>query len=458
MRKSILIFLLVIAGFTQNKAQSAGPGFDIDYAQFAFDADSNIVEFYYLFDTASMLKIQEDSLSYVDGLLKISVVDSSTGKIIIDRQWRFRNPESNSEESRQNLVGVLNFVIPRGVYNCTFTGLNYSDTLNSKTYSEKIEVNPFIENHFSLSSLELASRILPESSNKESIFYKNTYEVIPVPNVLFGASQPVLFYYLEMYNLDSASEGTTLALTTQVYNNQARLFINRRTDITHTGNSRVEVGSINVNKLPTGSYTLSVSLIDSIKNYGISSSKKFFVYNPGVLSPDTITAGDANIINNQFYALSEEELDDIFSKSKYIASGAEIEQYESLSTTDAKREFLHQFWNKRDQNPSTPRNEYFEDYMKRIDYSNQKFSNIKMPGWKTDRGRVYIQYGPPSEIDRYPNVGNTKPYEIWQYNDIEGGVQFIFGDLIGLSNYQLLHSTKRGEISDPNWERRIRAL
>jgi len=458
MRKSILIFLLVIAGFTQNKAQSEGLGFDIDYAQFAFDADSNVVEFYYLFDTASMLKIKQDSLSYVDGLLKISVVDSSTGKMIINRQWRFRNPQINSEESRQNLVGVLNFVIPRGVYNCTFTGLNYLDTSNSKTYSEKVEVNPIIGNHFSLSSLELASKILPESSNKESIFYKNTYEVIPVPNVLFGANQPVLFYYLEMYNLESASEGSTLALTTQVYNNQAKLFINRRTDLTHTGNSRVEVGSINVNKLPTGSYTLSVSLIDSLQNYGVSSSKKFFVYNPGVLNPDTIAAGDAKILNTRFYALSEEELDDIFLKSKYIASGAEIEQYESLSTTDAKREFLHLFWNKRDQNPSTPRNEYFEDYMKRVDYSNQKFSNIRMPGWKTDRGRVYIKYGPPSEIDRYPNVGNTKPYEIWQYNDIEGGVQFIFGDLIGLSNYQLLHSTKRGEISDPNWERRIRAL
>ncbi len=454
MRKFPFIILFIIAGITLTPAQQSKLSFDIDYAQFAFDPDSNIVEFYYLFDTSSMLKIKEDSLVYVDGLLKIAVVDSATGKAVINREWRFKNGYNNSES--QNLAGVLKFVIPEGVYECTFTGANYSDTLNAKSYSERIKVDPILDKKFSLSNLELASRILPESSNKGSIFYKNTYEIIPVPNLIFGENQPVLFYYLEMYNLNKATEGTPLVMITQVHNN-ARFFVNKRSDVAHTENSRVEVGSVNVNKLPTGAYVLSVSLIDSIKNYGVTSSKKFFVYNPGI-KQDSLTVVDARTINTQFYALSEEELDNIFARSEYIASNEEVDQYNSLSGEDAKREFLVRFWNNRDKDPSTPRNEFYEEYMKRIDYANQKFGNIKIDGWETDRGRVYITYGPPSEIDRYPNVGNTKPYEIWLYNDIEGGVQFVFGDLIGLSNYQLLHSTKRGEINDPNWERRIRAL
>ncbi len=457
MKKLPFIIMFIIAGLTLTAAQQNKLSFDIDYAQFAFDPDSNIVEFYYLFDTSSMLKIKEDSLFYVDGLLKIFVIDSSTGKTIINRQWRFENQHTDSEGQQRNLVGVLKFVIPEGVYECTFTGANYTDTLNAKSYSERIKVNPILDNNFSLSNLELASRILPESNNKESIFYKNTYEIIPAPNLLFGENQPVLFYYIEIYNLNNATERSPLALMTQVYDNRGKLFIRRRTDINHTENSRVEVGSIKVNNLATGSYTLSVALIDSLQKYGIASSKKFFIYNPGI-KQDTIWAADNKTINTQFFALSEEELDDIFSKSEYIASNEEINQYESLSGAHAKSEFLYSFWDKRDKDPSTPRNEYFEDFMRRIDYANKNFSNIKIQGWMTDRGRVYITYGPPSEIDRYPNVGNTKPYEIWLYNDIEGGVQFIFGDLIGLSNYQLLHSTKRGEINDPNWERRIRAL
>jgi len=55
----------------------------------------------------------------------------------------------------------------------------------------------------------------------------------------------------------------------------------------------------------------------------------------------------------------------------------------------------------------------------------------------------------------YPNETNMKPYEIWYYNRIEGGVLFIFGDLTGYNDYELLSSTKRGEIRDDNWQRRI---
>ncbi len=91
MRKFRFIILFIIAGLTLTPAQQTKLSFDIDYAQFAFDPDSNIVEFYYLFDTSSMQKTKEDSVVYVDGLLKISVVDSSTGKAIINRQWRFKN-------------------------------------------------------------------------------------------------------------------------------------------------------------------------------------------------------------------------------------------------------------------------------------------------------------------------------------------------------------------------------
>ncbi|MCW8824752.1 MAG: GWxTD domain-containing protein, partial [Ignavibacteriaceae bacterium] len=76
-------------------------------------------------------------------------------------------------------------------------------------------------------------------------------------------------------------------------------------------------------------------------------------------------------------------------------------------------------------------------------------------GWKTDRGRVFLVYGEPSEIDRHPNETDTRPYVIWIYESIEGGVLFVFGDLTGFSDYQLLHSTKRGELRDDSWRRRI---
>jgi hypothetical protein len=74
-------------------------------------------------------------------------------------------------------------------------------------------------------------------------------------------------------------------------------------------------------------------------------------------------------------------------------------------------------------------------------------------GWQTDRGRVYILYAEPDEIERFPNSGDSKPYEIWHYNQIESGVIFVFIDRNGFGDYQLVHSTKRGELQDESWQK-----
>ena len=208
-------------------------------------------------------------------------------------------------------------------------------------------------------------------------------------------------------------------------------------------------------KLPTDTYTLVLSLIDSAANYGVSSSKKFFVYNPSVEYVDTFKTQGSNVIVGMFGVMSEEELDDFFAKSRYIASEPEIEKYEKLNSENAKREFLNNFWKARDEDPSDDMNQYLKDYLRRIKESNIKYKALSKEGWRTDRGRVYLVYGQPSEINRFPNQTETRPYEIWYYNEIEGGVQFVFGDVTGFSDYLLLHSTKRGELRDDGWRRRI---
>jgi GWxTD domain-containing protein len=127
----------------------------------------------------------------------------------------------------------------------------------------------------------------------------------------------------------------------------------------------------------------------------------------------------------------------------------------SLDSLKAKREFLYDFWRNRDADPSTPQNEYKEEYMKRVAYANKNFTSMLREGFLTDRGRVTLLYGEPDQRDFYPSDSEVKPYEIWFYNEIEGGISFIFGDVTGFGNYELLHSTKRGEVKDENWMRRI---
>jgi GWxTD domain-containing protein len=116
---------------------------------------------------------------------------------------------------------------------------------------------------------------------------------------------------------------------------------------------------------------------------------------------------------------------------------------------------MFDFWKDRDKVLTTQGEDPFKQYLNRVDISNQRFSHANKIGWKTDRGRVFILYGEPSEIERFPNQMDTKPYEIWHYNEVEGGVIFVFADLSGFSDYTLVNSTKRGELQDDNWQQRV---
>lgn len=452
MKKFLIIFCILFSTtvLPQNKL-----GFDFDYAQFGYDTTSNYIEIYYEFNQNDLSVQKNDTSSFVKGVLNVSVIDSITADTLFNRNWDIIHTVSSDTSSSKSLVGVLGLVVPKGTYRLIILGKDSRDSLKTRKLIDYMRVKPLIGKKATISDLQFASKIIQDSPDKNSIFYKNTYEVIPVPNLVFGANQPALFYYSELYNMKLLNENDPLKIERLLYNSQGKLISKKEQTIKNTVNSRVEVGVLPVNKMATDSYTLVEALIDSAANYGISSSKRFYVYNPNVVNKDTTVSGKSEVLGSEFSVMTAEELDDLFQKSKYIATGDEVSNYKKISTLEGKRKFMYDFWKVRDPDPSTPKNEFYQDYLKRIEVSNQRYSTLGMKGWKTDRGRVYLTYGEPSEIDRYPNENNTKPYEIWHYNDIEGGVIFVFADLTGFSQYTLIHSTKRGELSDNNWQDRI---
>lgn len=451
--KNIFLLLLVLSFtyFAQTKFD-----FDFDYAQFGYDSTSNYIEFYYSFNQSSMKAFSSDSIKVVEGILKITIQDTVSKEKIVDKEWKVSHPISNlTDEGSKYLIGVIGFIIPHAAYKCSISGRDVGEEKNQRNYTEYIKSNRFISSNISLSDIQLASRIIQDSPNKESIFYKNSMEIYPIPSSVFGESQPVVFYYSELYNLLNMAGSETLKLVSSVFNSKGKLIFSKSKQISRIHDSRVEVGSIVINKYPTDTYTFVMALIDSLSNYGVSSTKKFYVYNPSIAITDTVTGQVSGAFASEFGVMSDEELDDVFTKSKYIASSADIEKYGKIGSTEGKRDFLFNFWKDKDNDPATPENEFYKLYFRRVSESNQKYGSLSRVGWKSDRGRVYIIYGEPSEIERNPNQVDTKPYEIWYYNELEGGVIFVFGDLSGFSDYTLLHSTLRGELRDDNWSRRI---
>ncbi len=116
----------------------------------------------------------------------------------------------------------------------------------------------------------------------------------------------------------------------------------------------------------------------------------------------------------------------------YIITDEERAAFKRLSTDEEREQFIEQFWLRRDPSPDTAENEFKEEHYRRIAYANERFAS-GIPGWKTDRGRIYITYGPPDENESHPSGGSyerpyeegggttsTYPFEKWRYRWIEG--------------------------------------
>lgn len=124
----------------------------------------------------------------------------------------------------------------------------------------------------------------------------------------------------------------------------------------------------------------------------------------------------------------------------YIISDQERTAFQKLTTDEERKHFIEQFWLQRDPTPGTVENEFKEEHYRRIAYSS-RFSASELPGWKTDRGRIYILYGPPDEIESHPSAeGGSAPFEEWLYNHMEGAgdnVMFEFIDKLRNGEYRL---------------------
>ena len=105
----------------------------------------------------------------------------------------------------------------------------------------------------------------------------------------------------------------------------------------------------------------------------------------------------------------------------YIIEDAERKAFLQLSTNEEREHFIEQFWLRRDPTPETSRNEFKEEHYRRIGYANERFGWKQIPGWKTDRGRIYIVYGPPDELESHPAVqGGSPSSEKWLYRYLKG--------------------------------------
>jgi GWxTD domain-containing protein len=136
----------------------------------------------------------------------------------------------------------------------------------------------------------------------------------------------------------------------------------------------------------------------------------------------------------------------------YIITKEERDAFLRLSTNEEREQFIESFWDRRNPDPESETNSFKDEYYRRIAYANEHFSS-GIPGWKTDRGHIYILWGPPDEIEAHPTGGTydrtmqegggsttTYPWEKWRYRHMEGvgeNIEIEFVDASGSGEYHI---------------------
>lgn len=445
----IIIFALPIeARFTEQEIK-----FDLDFAQFRMDEKSVYLEVYYsiLRQEISHQPTNEGFWGAFQIKTRLLKNDSLVASDSLSIEDRVDSLEQISPG--QKFTEVSKFVVNKGDYLIKTT---FTDLVNLKFAArvDSIQVTPFSHKKLTLSSIELASsiRIHKDRQNK---FYKNGLRVIPNSDLIYGKALPRLYFYAEAYNFawDGDAKDSTYQVCYKISDmNGVTVFNIKGKKKKKPGKTCVVYGALDIGELASGAYRLEVKVVDFYNQWSAISNKSFFVYKKSdyIKKPLEAKTQIAFVDSEKYKQMREEQLNTYFEQIKYITTKEEKKVFKELNLS-GKRNFFINFWAGKDPDPTTPRNEREFQYNQLIKIANEHFTMAFKKGWKTDRGRILLVYGLPNTKEIFPATIETKAYEVWHYYNIESGVIFVFVDRRRTGEYELVHSTKRGEISDPDW-------
>ena len=272
---------------------------------------------------------------------------------------------------------------------------------------------------------------------KGALFVETTGRPVATPE------RAQLGYYLELY----AQRPETAAVAARILDVAGKQYA--ATDaqrIALPAGGGATTAMLDLSGLPPGDYRLELKVAtgDSQLVREAAFGMTGFVRRGAVVGTDTLAA------------LSEAKLDSMYAPLVYLLGPDEGGVYRGL-TTDGKRTFLRQFWKRRDPTPGTARNEAEEEFYRTVTEADRRFregGRGGVRGWRTDRGRIFIRYGPPDEVLDRGHSGATRPYVAWKYT--KGKRQkFVFLDNTSFGNYELIWTDERSEPSRPDWQQEL---
>lgn len=444
----ILFITLLAAALSARSADQRTLDVVVDVVQFRGEGASTRWEFQYSFADTALRYVIAPSGFQAEMLCRVNVV-SALGDTLRD-EWIASAASTVQKPIHQRFyAGVRKLQLAPGNYKVTFNARDMHDDTRilSSTFSSTVQAFTFKP------SMSDVMFVTPRALGSDARFDRNGESAQPNPRHEIIGRDPSICFYTEIYNARRANLDT-FALEFQVLDHVREEQLVTYLREIGTSDGLVVREEIPAGALRSGVYTLRTRMLskDLVTVYDMK-EERIFVLNPE-FPPEgrLLVSEDEQFQVSEWSVVTDERLVHELELSDVLASRAEMSIRASCTDTRSKQRYLFKFWRQRDPDPSTFANERLDDFRamyKRAQsfYGNPTFRN----GWKTDRGLALLRYGIPTQVEQFIQTIDTKPYEIWFYQGIQGGAHFYFVDMNLQQNHRLVHSTMIGQIREPNW-------
>lgn len=442
---SVLLFLLACASYAQKKDM---PRVYFKYKAYLHPEQGNYIETQLLFDAQTFDFHRTDT----GDVASFQVTQLfKRGDTIVGYDKSRVQSLFVEDEGKKNFYFIEKFALPAGEYTYEMLVEDNFNVLQALNYETTIELEDRLNNP-SFSSITLARFYEKSSSVLQTVFTKFGYDIVPSFTSHYPPFVDEIVYYTELYNLHTLADDSIFVLKEVVFNERQDSVYFERYSRIRAKDFLPIMKRLDTEDLPTGEYQLKLAVIDRGKNQLCTSSFGFTRKSKPKLAMENIE--NVELDNEFMYTIP------LDSSAYYVSSLIPIAQrtetkniIKLLKRGDnyMNMRYLQAFWSAVDEIHGL---DEWLAYKKQVDRVEANFSTNYQVGHETDRGRVFLQYGYPSQIYEVPSSPSEYPYEIWQYDKIQSFTnrRFIFYNTTNVTNdYKLLHSNMVGEIQNRRW-------
>lgn len=376
--------------------------------------------------------------------VEVAVLDSA-GLELQRSDWNRDVPAAAAADLRATVVESFSFAAAAGLYRVRVRIVPQQ----GEPLERQIDVRAF-GSRPAMSDLVIATQVRAAADSvtpSAGEIRRGGYLLRTAPVPKLTPAEATLNWYVEVYPRSGA---LSAELGAEVVAADGRVIVRTapRT-ITIGAAGAATPGSLDLAGLPEGAYRmrLTMRLADTTMN-----AEARFEMAPVTALAAAPVAAEAASGGDLFENASEARLDSLFAPLVFLADELRQNRVYQRLTAEGKRRFLREFWQERDPSPGTAANERRDAFYRAVQIANERYGESgrgEVPGWNTDRGRVYLKYEAPDEVLRRPSA--DRPYEAWKYTR---GQQryYVFVDQTGLGNYSLIGTNDQRERGRPNWE------